>query len=84
VTALWTALAGALLVLVAAGSVAAVRGRTFDRVVGLQLVGLLSPLTAVAIAGATGRGVFLEVALALALLALAGSLVYARTLERWL
>jgi multicomponent Na+:H+ antiporter subunit F len=80
----WEVLTVVLVVLFAAGSTAVLRGETLDRVVGVQLAGVLAPITAVAIALASGRTVLLEVALALAVLTLAGSLVYARFLERWL
>jgi multicomponent Na+:H+ antiporter subunit F len=80
----WEVLTVVLVVLFAAGCTAVLRGETLDRVVGLQLAGVLAPVTAVVIALASGRTVLLEVALALAILTLAGSLVYARLLERWL
>ncbi|MFA9445312.1 monovalent cation/H+ antiporter complex subunit F [Egicoccus sp. AB-alg6-2] len=80
----WVVAAGVLLSLLAVGSITVLRGDTLARVVGLQLASVLSPIIAVVVAIATGRHVFLEVALALAVLSLAGSLVYARSLERWL
>lgn len=83
-TTTWVAATGALLVLFALGAVAVLRGDTLSRVVGLQLASVLAPVIAVGVAVATGRHVLLEVALALAVLSLAGSLVYARSLERWL
>lgn len=64
--------------------VAACRGEVFDRLVGLQLSGILATLLTVLVALTTGRALVLDVALVVALVALGGGLVYARFLERWL
>ncbi|MFA9428775.1 monovalent cation/H+ antiporter complex subunit F [Egicoccus sp. AB-alg2] len=80
----WTVAAVTVTALVAVASMAVLRGDTLTRVVGLQLTGMLAPIAAVVYGIASGRLVFFEVAVALAVLTLAGSLVYARSLERWL
>jgi multisubunit Na+/H+ antiporter MnhF subunit len=80
----WVVAAGALTVLLGVAGVAVLRGGALDRLVGLQLVGVIAPLVLVAVAMATGYGVLLEVGLALVLLSFAGGLAYARFLERWL
>ncbi|GGI04595.1 monovalent cation/H+ antiporter complex subunit F [Egicoccus halophilus] len=80
----WVVTAVTLVVLLCVGAAAVLRGDTLSRVVGLQLASVLAPITAVVVAVAAQRTLFLEVALALAVLSLAGSLVYARSLERWL
>jgi multicomponent Na+:H+ antiporter subunit F len=80
----WVVAAGALVVLLGVASVAVARGSALDRVVGLQLVGVIAPLVLIVLAVATGLPVLLEVGLALVLLSFAGGLAYARFLERWL
>ncbi len=80
----WTAAVTGLLVLLSLTSVSVCRGRAMDRVVGLQLIGVLATLTAIVLAVATGRSLVLDVALVLAVLTLIGGLAYARFLERWL
>jgi multisubunit Na+/H+ antiporter MnhF subunit len=81
---IWTGALIALLALLGAGTLAVVRGDTVDRLVGLQLANVLATLAAVTLAIVTGRGVFLDVALVMAVLTLAAGLAYARFLERWL
>jgi multisubunit Na+/H+ antiporter MnhF subunit len=81
---IWDVALVALVALLAVATVAVVRGGTLDRLVGLQLTNVLAALAAVVLAIATGRGVILDVALVLAVLALASGLAYARFLERWL
>jgi multisubunit Na+/H+ antiporter MnhF subunit len=80
----WVVAAGSLTVLLGVAGVAVLRGGALDRLVGLQLVGVIAPLVLVAVAMVTGYGVLLEVGLALVLLSFAGGLAYARFLERWL
>jgi multisubunit Na+/H+ antiporter MnhF subunit len=80
----WTVASTGLLVLLSLTAVTVCRGRAIDRVVGLQLTGVLATLTAVMLAMASGRAMVLDVALVLAVLTLIGGLAYARFLERWL
>jgi multisubunit Na+/H+ antiporter MnhF subunit len=80
----WVLAAGAFTVLLGGAGLAVLRGGALDRLVGLQLVGVIVPLVLVAVALATGHQVLLEVGLALVLLSFAGGLAYARFLERWL
>jgi multicomponent Na+:H+ antiporter subunit F len=81
---LWVLTAGAMTGLIGLASIATVRRSTLDRLVGLQLVGVIAPLLLVVVAIATAQPVLLEVALALVLLSFAGGLAFARFLERWL
>jgi multisubunit Na+/H+ antiporter MnhF subunit len=81
---LWAGAATGLVGLLALTAVSVCRGQPMDRVVGLQLAGVLATLTAVVLAIATGRTIVLDVALVLAVLTLIGGLAYARFLERWL
>ncbi|MFV2172932.1 monovalent cation/H+ antiporter complex subunit F [Actinomadura sp. LOL_016] len=60
------------------------RGRPADRLAGLLAAGPLTALATALLAAAYGRPTYLDVALVLALLASAGSLVFARFLARTL
>jgi multisubunit Na+/H+ antiporter MnhF subunit len=55
-----------------------------DRLVGLEMAAVLECLLLVLLCEAMHRPLFLDVALALALLAFGGGLVFTRFLERWL
>lgn len=74
--------AGLMLALVPTGIVC-MRGDVCDRLVGLEMAGVLTSLLLVLLAEALGRSIFLDLALASALLAFGGGLVFARFLERW-
>jgi multicomponent Na+:H+ antiporter subunit F len=80
----WVVAAGALVVLLGGAGVAVARGGLLDRLVGLQLVGVVTPLVLVVLAVALGLPILLEVALAVVVLSFVGGLAYARFLERWL
>jgi multicomponent Na+:H+ antiporter subunit F len=78
----------AALVLLAGGLapclVATMRGEPLDRLTGLILAGPVATLALLLLAAGYGRPAYLDVALVLALLSYAGSLVYARFLGRTL
>jgi multicomponent Na+:H+ antiporter subunit F len=60
-----------------------VRGPTLpDRVVALDLMGVLIVCTLVVVAASTGEGAFLDVALVIALISFVGTVAYARYVER--
>jgi multisubunit Na+/H+ antiporter MnhF subunit len=80
----WVLTAGAMTALIGLASIATVRRSTLDRLVGLQLVGVIAPLLLIVVAIATAQPVLLEVGLALVLLSFAGGLAFARFMERWL
>jgi multicomponent Na+:H+ antiporter subunit F len=63
---------------------ATLRGRPEGRLAGLIVTGPLVTLALVLLAAAYGRPAYLDVALVLALLSFAGSLVFARFLSRTL
>ncbi|WP_396454506.1 monovalent cation/H+ antiporter complex subunit F [Actinomadura sp.] len=63
---------------------AQLRGRPAGRLAGLIVTGPLVTLVLVLLAAAYGRPAYLDVALVLALLSFAGSLVFARFLSRTL
>ncbi len=55
-----------------------------DRLIGLEMAGLIETLLLILLAQGFHRIPFYDLALALALLAFGGGLVFARFLERWL
>ncbi len=58
-------------------------GDPMDRLVALETAGVIVTLTLLLLAVGTNRLVFLDIALAAALLAFGGGLVFARFMERW-
>jgi multicomponent Na+:H+ antiporter subunit F len=64
--------------------VTTLRGRLADRLVGLELAAILMSQLLFLIAVGEKRVAFVDVGLAVALLAFGGGLVFARFLERWL
>lgn len=81
---LWLFAAFGLLLALAPCAAICLRGAAIDRLVGLELAGILDSLLFVCLAEGTGRTSFLDVALATGLLTFGGGLVFARFLERWL
>ncbi len=59
------------------------RGSTVEALVGLQMAGVLETVVLLLLAEGFHRPPFFDLALVLALLTLAGGLVFARMLERW-
>ncbi len=64
--------------------IVAFKGTAIDRLVGLEMAGLLESLLLILLAEGFHRIPFYDLALATALLAFGGGLVFARFLERWL
>ena len=64
--------------------VACLRGDVVDRLVALEMAGTVVTLVLLLLAQVFGRVVYVDLALALALLSFAGGLVFARFLERFL
>ena len=60
------------------------RGDGPSRLVAMNLAGVVSVLVCLVLAAAFQRPAYVDVGLVLALVSFAGSLVYARFLERWL
>jgi multisubunit Na+/H+ antiporter MnhF subunit len=60
-----------------------VRRPLLEALVALELAGVLNTLVLLVLAEAFDRPAFMDLALVLALLALAGGLVFARMVERW-
>jgi multicomponent Na+:H+ antiporter subunit F len=67
---------------IAACAWVAARGSFLDALVALQLAGTLAALALLALAEAEGRDPFGDLAIVLAAVSLAGSLMFARYLER--
>ena len=80
----WLVAAGAMMICLIPCGVACLRGEIADRLVALEATGLIAAL--VLLLGAEGfhRQPFTDLAMALALLAFGGGLVFARFLERWM
>lgn len=70
--------------LVPCGLIALRAQRPFDRLVALEMSAILVSLALVTLAEAMQRTLFLDLALAQALLSFGGGLVFARFMERWL
>lgn len=64
--------------------IAMFRGNALERLVGLEMAGVISTLLLVMLTEGMHRINFYDLALALALLSFGGALVFARFLERWL
>ncbi len=60
------------------------KGSPMDRMVGLEMAGLVESLLLIMLAEGFHRIPFYDIALAMALLAFGGGLVFVRFLERWL
>ena len=63
--------------------VVTMRSDALERLVGLELAGVVATLVLL-LAQGLGRSSYIDLGLVLALLSFAGSLVFARFLERWL
>ena len=81
---LWVAPCVALLVGLVPLGVVIVRRSPLEGLVALELASVLNTIILMLLAEAFHRPGFEDLALALALLALAGGLVFARLVERWI
>lgn len=79
----WFAAAAGLLLGAGLCLVGALRGAAADRLVALELAGVVSTLLLLVLAEAFGRGTYADLAVVLALASFPGGLVFARFLERW-
>jgi len=80
----WLWAATALLIALVPCAVVIVRGTMLEALVGLEMASVLNTLVLLLLAEGYHRQPFFDLALVLALLSLAGGLVFARMLERWL
>jgi multicomponent Na+:H+ antiporter subunit F len=80
----WLLAALALLAGLVPCGVVCLRGDPVNRLVGLEMAGTVDTLVLLLLAQAYHRVIYLDLALALALLSFAGGMVFARFLERWI
>ena len=80
----WLVAASALLVVILVVGLVASTGPLMRRVVALELGGVLVTLTLLLLAEGFGRDVYFDLAMVLAAMTFATSLVFVRFLERWL
>ncbi|MFC4453879.1 monovalent cation/H+ antiporter complex subunit F [Deinococcus sonorensis] len=80
----WLIAATVMLLALLPCGVVCVRGNAVQRLVGLELAGLLTALTMVLLAEVFDRDLYFDLALACALMSFGGGLVFTRFLERWL
>jgi multicomponent Na+:H+ antiporter subunit F len=80
----WLAATLALLAGLVPCGIVCLRGDVVERLVGLEMAGVVVTLVLLLLAQVFGRVVYVDLALALALLSFAGGLVFARFLERFL
>ena len=81
---MWLAATLALLAGLVPCGIVCLRGDVVERLVGLEMAGVVVTLVLLLLAQVFGRVVYVDLALALALLSFAGGLVFARFLERFL
>ncbi len=81
---IWLAAATAMLLGLAPCCLVVLRGRMMERFVALQLTQVIIVLAMIMMAVGYGRSIYFDIALVMAVLALASGLVYVRFLERWL
>lgn len=81
---IWKVAALATALALVPAAIVSLRGRMIDRLVGLELVGMLTAQLCVLWAVAVDRPSFVDVGLTVGVLAFGGGLVFARFLERWL
>jgi len=79
----WLIAATGLLAGLVPCAVVMARGSIVEALVGLQMAGVVETVVLLLLAEGFHRPPFFDLALVLALLALAGGLVFARMLERW-
>jgi multisubunit Na+/H+ antiporter MnhF subunit len=79
----WLIAATVLLLGLVPCGVVILRGSVVEALVGLQMAGVLQTVVLLLLAQGFDRPPFFDLALVLALLTLAGGLVFARMLERW-
>ena len=81
---IWLAAATGMLLGLVPCCFVVLRGRVMERFVALQLAQVIVVLTMIMMAVGFGRSIYVDVALVMAVLALASGLVFVRFLERWL
>ena len=80
----WLVGAAALLAALVPLGLFAFRGPVADRLVAMELAGVLETLALVLLAEGFDRDIYFDLAVVLAVVSFIGNLVYVRFLERWL
>ncbi len=80
----WLAVAALLLLSMVPAWWVAARAEAMDRLAALQAGSTGTTLVVLALAAGSGRALYVNVALAIALVSPIGTLLFARFLERWL
>ncbi len=80
----WLTCATVLLFALLPCAIAVFKGSPIERLAGLEMGSMIEVLVLILLAEGFHRGPFYDIALALALLAFGGGLVFVRFLERWL
>jgi multisubunit Na+/H+ antiporter MnhF subunit len=80
----WLISATILLLAVIPVGILTFKGDTMDRLAGMEMMGIMTTLILMLLAHGFQRLPFYDLALAAALLAFGGGLVFVRFLERWL
>ncbi len=80
---MWFAAAAALLVGAGVCLTGSLRGDAGDRLVALELAGIFVTLALLTLAQAYGRGLYVDVAMLVALVSFPSGLVFTRFPERW-
>ncbi len=80
----WLIAAAALIFALIPCGIVVFKGTPMDRLVGLEMAGILESLILLLLAQGFNNPNFYDLALTMALLAFGGSLVFVRFLERWL
>lgn len=81
---LWEAAATVLIFGLLPCGVLLFRNRIEDRLVGLEMAGVVEVMLLMLLAQALGNSVYFDLALALAFMMFGGNLVFARFLESWM
>lgn len=80
----WLLAATALLFTLLPCGIVCFRGRAIDRLVGLEMTGVIVSLELLLLAEGMKNANFFDLAVAASLLAFGGGLVFVRFMERWL
>lgn len=79
----WLWAAGACLLVLVPCCIRAMRGTTFDRLLGMELAGIVISLSLVMLGEGFQRSIYVDLALVFGVLSLVGTLAFVRFCERW-
>ena len=81
---LWLWASVGMLACVIPCGIASFRGSAIERLVGLEMMGIVATMFLLVMSEAEGNPNFYDIGLTMALLAFGGGIVFTRFLERWL